>query len=499
MEESRQELGLDDNDESLENESNERSSIKKKKRFHKNIPINSILPKNISISPRFSTNKKKSLKKTENKKVAKGVPIEETPFKNFLNDQNFRNQSRNSLKIHIQNVGQSEKVSKKKLSNNSEIINKPEKKKQAGIFELDPQKVEKPYIDHLRTLQHHQQDPEFTNFTRAMLRDDPRAYESSLGLLHNTLNVVHLALFQIAIPSLPHSPTTLLIILWSMELLFYLLTLIPCLIKFRFMSWFKLTEKTFKFIFMESFFGVCLMISLKSNRDRMPVNKSLQEIGIYSVIFGIIVNYCFVFGNIVISIIKIVKIFKDKKSTAEKDDLTLEKRGLIYYTDKKQSSLDDPEVRKRKKIRPLTWRSFSRLRYKRWAEKQEERNQQNKGIPSTKNQPNSLNGERKAKKILTPFKFLDHQQDDISPPIKPKEKTLSKKNSPSMKKRAENRHPKMRKSEKWHIEADEDASQEGMSRRSPRKNRGLLFRVQGSPQEFQPSSFRDLNPLSEEY
>ena len=307
---------------------------------------------------------------------------------------------------------------KNKLSPMGQILKKQEEEKERDIFGQESQKVEKLYIDHERTLHHHQRDPELDKFTRAMLIDDPRAYESSFGLLSNTLNVVHLAIFQIMIPSLPHSPTTLLIFLSSLELLFFLMNIIPFVTEFRFMSWFKLFEKTFKFIFMECFFGICLVISLNSDRNKMPVNKALQERGIYLVIFGIIVNYGFFFANLLISITRMVKQFLNKKPSPKKNDLTLEKRGLIYYTDKKASAKQDPEIRK--KARAMSWLSFSRLRFKKSIR------MRGRTPGSTNNLLNNSIISKKKRKSRTPFKFVDDYEDANTPQTNPKRKNNQK-------------------------------------------------------------------------
>ena len=106
------------------------------------------------------------------------------------------------------------------------------------------------------------------------------------------------------------------------------------------------------------------MISLNSDRTHMLVNTSLQERGIYFIIFGIVVNYVFVIANVLISTIKSTKQFLNKKSSPRnKNDLTIEKRRLIYYTDKKPSAKHNPEIRR--KVRAMSWLSFNRLRFKR--------------------------------------------------------------------------------------------------------------------------------------
>ena len=206
-------------------------------------------------------------------------------------------------------------------------------------------KRKKLFVDHRRTIQYNQRNLEIENFASSMLRDDPKAYTSTLCLLSNSFNVIQLILFQILIPALPHAPSVLLFLLALVEAIFMALALIPFITVTRFISWLNLAEKTLKFIFMEGFFLTCLVISIKNNGQRKPVSKKLQSLGIVMVLGGMVITYLFTFIKITVLVVKSVAgLLKKKKkdvTTVEKEYLS--QRGLIFYTEKEQGQEEQGE------------------------------------------------------------------------------------------------------------------------------------------------------------
>ena len=196
----------------------------------------------------------------------------------------------------------------------------------------------KVHINLAKTLAYNSRNLEIEKFSRSLLIKDPRSFTSPLQLLNNFFGVLHIALMQVSIVALPHSPNLLLITLMIMELTFCLLTLVPYLLNFRFVSCIELLSKALKSFFLEAFFSVCLIISLSSGGTELPVNKSLQKLGVITISLGVITAYLFTIVKMVILVVGVVKGLvqknkKKKEKTTGEEDLSLEMRGLFFYSD----------------------------------------------------------------------------------------------------------------------------------------------------------------------
>ena len=196
--------------------------------------------------------------------------------------------------------------------------------------------MKRSFVNHHKTIAYNSRDRNIEEFAKAMLIDNPKAYESPLCLLNNCFNVIHLAIFQILIPALPHAPEVLLVLLVLLETIFFLLTLIPLVFRFRFLSWVEISEKVLRFFFMAGFFSICLIISLKGDGRQHPVSKTLQSYGMLVLLIGIILNFLMTFIKAVISVIQTAKVLLTKKKTkkkSEEEKLYDEQRGLIFYSE----------------------------------------------------------------------------------------------------------------------------------------------------------------------
>ena len=158
-----------------------------------------------------------------------------------------------------------------RLSVNLQIDNTPRHRRKRSIPKLT-------YIDHRKTLEYNSRNMALEEFSRSLVIPDPRAYNSSLCLLSNFFNILHIAVLQICIVSLPHSPTTLLIILTILEFMFIFTILIPYFCVVRFMRLVDFLSMILRSLFILGFFVTCLLISLSSGRVQRPVNSGLQKL-----------------------------------------------------------------------------------------------------------------------------------------------------------------------------------------------------------------------------
>ena len=206
----------------------------------------------------------------------------------------------------------------------------------------EAQKHRKMVIDHERTLEYNQRNLAIEAFSKAPLTDNPKSYSSSICLLNNILNTVHLSLIQISICSLPQSPVVLLTLLILLELVFILLTIIPFCTVCRFISKVDLCSKITKSVCLEGFFISCLIIKLNSGRAQAPVDENLQRFGMLFISLGIFNSYFFLIIKIVQILGRMIKkrLMNKPKESKEGQDLTLSQRGLIFY---KADDLDKTE------------------------------------------------------------------------------------------------------------------------------------------------------------
>ena len=207
-------------------------------------------------------------------------------------------------------------------------------------------------IDIEKTLNYNSRNIAIEEFLKALLTKDKNSYSLAIMRLSNFLNVLQLALLQICMAGLPHSPTILIILLICMELIFMLLTVLPYLLSFRFVSLLEVLTKITKFVCLEIFYFVCLVISLSARRHRRPVSTLLQ-IGIISISTGIFTTYVFTIIKVVLMVAQIVKKKmskkkeKDKGENGEGDDdkeqlhKNRDKSGLIFYKSNQPSTKEN--------------------------------------------------------------------------------------------------------------------------------------------------------------
>ena len=293
----------------------------------------------------------------------------------------WKRKKKNSIRLpfgylkHLKQKSLFQKSKKNKIYNEKDNTNKP--RSTPFIFTERGPKI---YINHPKTLLYNGRNMEIEKFCRSILVKDPRSYKSSFCLLNNLFNVIQLAVLQITIVSLPNSPTILISILMLAELLFFLMTLVPYFCIFKFISVLDLIGKFTRFIFLEAFFLVCLIISLMFREDETPVKNSFQYWGIVFISLGIFTTYLFQISKMVVIIVNAVKGFckgKGKKSQNAENELMKEKRGLIFYSDV------DPELRSRlvearksrSNIKPFepSKQSQSQMRIKKRGESREHR------------------------------------------------------------------------------------------------------------------------------
>ena len=210
-------------------------------------------------------------------------------------------------------------------------------------FEIDSESKEsdlKLFIDHKKTIDFNQRNIQVESFVKHYLQNHPKSFTHRLCLVSNILNVLHIALVQICIASLPHSPRTLLGLLMVLEVLFCLLTLIPYCFHHKFISLVELLSKTMKSLCIGGFFVVCIIISHSSDpRVDLPVNGTVQSIGMVFIALGICFTYIFTIIKIIKLVIKNLKERSKNKKKGQKnknklkgnEDLTQIQRGLIFY------------------------------------------------------------------------------------------------------------------------------------------------------------------------
>ena len=201
-------------------------------------------------------------------------------------------------------------------------------------------------IDHSRTMKYNQRNKEIEKFSKSYISADQNSY-TSLCLLSNILNVVHVSIAQVFIVSLSHSPRILLTLLMTTEVLFWLLTLIPYCFQHKFISVVELLHKCSKSMCLGGFFVVCIKITFSSDpRVNHPVDESFQSTGIAFLTFGIASTYIFTLIKIIQMVIAAVakRLAKRGKKESDKledvEDLTKSQRGLIFYKEEKENSME---------------------------------------------------------------------------------------------------------------------------------------------------------------
>ena len=164
-------------------------------------------------------------------------------------------------------------------------------------------------------MEYNQRNMEIESFAKNYIDTDPKSYTSNLCLLSNMLNVVHVALMQVCIVALPHSPRILLFILLALEILFCLLRLTPYCFHHRFISVVEHLSKIFRSLCLGGFFAVCLIITMLSDpRGNRPVNQQAQSIGIVMIFFGIASSYFFMIIKVIQLILQTISENRKKRT-----------------------------------------------------------------------------------------------------------------------------------------------------------------------------------------
>ena len=172
------------------------------------------------------------------------------------------------------------------------------------------------------------------HFTKAGLETQRRVL--FIALLYNLTEPIHQAILQVAIVSLPWSPSVLLVILLLIEILFPLMTLLPALLWFRYLSWMEVARKSIRFISLGGFLVASLIISSESNSQKKPVSEVLQKVAIWLLVFGIIglnLTTIFKIWSLISVFIKSRRMKKTKMNQIGQKSLETIKEfdGLIYY------------------------------------------------------------------------------------------------------------------------------------------------------------------------
>ena len=204
-------------------------------------------------------------------------------------------------------------------------------------------------INYQKTMNYNKRNMAVEEFARKFIKNKKKGYDSKLILLGNWINIVHLGMMQVSVVSLPNCPTVLILVLLSIELVMTTLRLFPYFRGYSCFKIIKVAHQLAQSFCLSGFYLICLIIRLQSpeKQDR-PVNQNLQSWGMIFISLGIFFTYLFnlvEMGAIVIDLAK-KKLTKNKSKKSEKNDLTKEKRGLIFYTDKKEDDVGSERPRK---------------------------------------------------------------------------------------------------------------------------------------------------------
>ena len=120
-------------------------------------------------------------------------------------------------------------------------------------------------------------------------------------------------MMQKTIASLPHSANLLLIILLVSEVSLTAITVVPYLICHRFISWYDLLAYLAKSLCVSRFYMTCLLIFMKNDSKRKPVDDRLQELGIWFIVLGLFSSYIVTLIYLVKIVVDIVKMKVEKQ------------------------------------------------------------------------------------------------------------------------------------------------------------------------------------------
>ena len=170
------------------------------------------------------------------------------------------------------------------------------------------------YLAPVTTYQLNSRNKAIEKFASSLLKNTPKAYRLGVCRLNNFFNIIHLCFYQISLPSLPHSPTTLILFLLTTEITVILLMAIPFFTHFRLISWLDFSSKITRFLCIGTVLISSLFISLTSeSKGKKPVEESLQNIGINAIIAGMGLCYIFTIVKGMILLIGVVKTFYRKR------------------------------------------------------------------------------------------------------------------------------------------------------------------------------------------
>ena len=203
-------------------------------------------------------------------------------------------------------------------------------------------------IDHERTLLHHQRDPSMEAFcikgvnlpsfkTSNLSEIHPKNTEKvektqndkilenekkvlRVALLSNLTGIIHQGILQIAVASLPLSPSVLLVTLLCLEVLPIAISVVPSLTRFRFLARVDIADKTVRFLTLGGFFAVCLVISLNSESETKPVDIDLQKAGIWVLALGIFGSYFTLLAKILFKVVNLARTLKTKNQKKKVED-----------------------------------------------------------------------------------------------------------------------------------------------------------------------------------
>ena len=259
-------------------------------------------------------------------------------------------------------------------------------------------------IDHKKTLFYNQRNMAIENFCSSILVNSSESYDSIFMVLNSFLDVIQMALLQIFVVALPLSTRILLFLLIVMEIVFIMMTIVPFVFKYRFISMLDFVAKVVKFICMETFYVVLFIITLSSGQERRPVSPFLEDFGILVISTGITTTYLFTILKIIKLIVKAVKKFKEKFKEKFKDNKLIQKNkgsSLIFYSLKIEKKYEDEsnQINSGNGERPI---HFSRKKnHNKKSGGKKKKSSKNKKVPGRRTSPKISDGFHQASRNAT--------------------------------------------------------------------------------------------------
>ena len=207
-------------------------------------------------------------------------------------------------------------------------------------------------IDHVRTIELNRKNIFIQDFLKIDLQTkNPKVFDSSFIKLSNLLKILHTALLQLTISSLPHCPQVLIALLVLTEILYILSNLLPYLTIAKFLPVIELGRRLAISLCLLAFYLVSFFIMVTSPpKPTRPVSGTLQDLGILMITMGIFGSYIFLawkgFKQIKKGWIKFRNKRKSKKENSQDPKKQkgesvgngLTKIGMIIYKTKSKST-----------------------------------------------------------------------------------------------------------------------------------------------------------------